>query len=879
MKKKLKQTLLFSFLLCLGFYAQSQDFPTLVDSAFLRLNERPPLEKLYLHLDRSTYSSGSTIWFRAYLCTATGLVPQAWSNFVYVELFDQSETLIARKKIKRKDGVFSGNIKLPTDLQEGEYTLRAYTSWMLNSDEEFWFRKTIFIHNFQPEKVSSQINYKTTDEDKTTAQIVFTDQSGDAIAKTSVLCSVKVDDEKIETFRRRTNEYGEINFDFTRNNSPEEHPVIEVEFVDSPTEYSTKFYYEPDLDDDFDVQFFPEGGELIQGKGNVVAFKAIGSDGFSTDVSGFIIRNEMDTVLAFKSQHLGMGTIRLDPKSGDRFHAMVNNTKGKIKRFDLPDVCSRGAALSVVDIGDFLQISIRAIGRDLPKPFYIVAHSGEHLIFTQLVEQLHYSIPVELLPRGIINFVLVDGNRNPVSSRLAFVKKKAMAEVSVQANKANYDRREEVILDIQLETSDTLSRTADFSLAVTDNLVVEIDSLADNIQSSLLLTSDLKGYVEQPAAYFDSANDSANYYLDLLMMTQGWKRFKFDDVIHNRLEKPQHFLELGQTISGKYERTLLGKNKGVRITGFAVDPFVLSETVSDENGRFVLDELDFPDSTVFTIQSQRYTNITHEPAGFFKLDEDVFPAFSSKGFPVPPKKTPSGEFANHARERVYFEGEGKMVVLDEFVVTASNKNTDDYVNYGISSKVVDAEELEKGYQGQMADYIVRTLPGVFEQKQNIYVRGEKTPAEIYLDEMETDLAMLSTIGADEIAKVVLITGPTAAIYSRSGGMGGVIKIEMKDPGQSYRGLTGVEKIMPLGYQKPVEFYVPKYEIDSVRLAKQPDMRSTIYWKPDIQLDSTGSTTVQFFTADPNTTYTYILEGLTSRGEICRFVGTLNRKPE
>jgi hypothetical protein len=813
------------------------------------------------------------------LCTATGLLPQSWSNFVYVELFDKSETLIARKKIKRKDGVFSGNIKLQTDLQEGEYTLRAYTSWMLNSDEEFWFHKTIFIDNFQSKKVSSRINYKEKTEDKTTAQVIFTNQSGEAIAKTSVLCLVKVDDKKTETFKRRTNDYGEINFDFTQNNSLGENQFIEVEFVDSPTEYSTKFYYEPDSKNDFDVQFFPEGGELIQGKENTVAFKAIASNGYSTDVSGFVVRNEMDTVFAFKSQYLGMGTFRLNPQAGDHFHAIVRNKNGRLKRIDLPNICSQGIALSAHFINDFLQISIRATGRDLPKPFYIVAHSGEHLVFVQLVEQLHYTVPVELLPRGIINLVLVDGNRNPVSSRLTFIKKEALAEVSVQANKENYDRREEVVLDVHLQTKDTLTRTADFSLAVTDNLVIEIDSLADNIQSDLLLTSELKGHVEQPAAYFSTANDSANYYLDLLMMTQGWKRFDVDDVIHNRFEQPKHYLELGQTISGKYERTLLGKNKGVRITGFAVDPFVLSETVSDDDGRFVLDELDFPDSTIFTIQSQRYTSITHEPAGFFKLDEDVFPPLSMKGFPSAPKKIVASEFVNNARERVYFEGEGKMIVLDEFVVTARDKSTDDYVNYGISSKVLDADELERRYQGKMADYIVRTLPGVFEQNQNIYTRGEQTPAEIYLDEMEIDFTMLSTIGADEIAKVVLITGPTAAIYSRSGGMGGVIKIEMKDPSQSYSELTGVEKLTPLGYQKPVEFYVPKYEIDSVRLAKQPDMRSTIYWKPDIKLDSTGSATVKFFTADPNTTYTYILEGLTSRGEICRFVGSLNRKPE
>lgn len=879
MKNHLKQFLFFLSFLFLIFNAKSQDFSTVVDSAFLKLNERPPLEKLYLHLDRSHYSSGSTIWFKGYLRAATGLTPFAWSNFIYVELFDKSETLISRTKIKQQDGIFAGNIKLRTDLPKGEYILRGYTTWMLNGDEDFLFRKTIPIENYQPSKVVSRISYKTKNEDKTTAQIIFSNKTGEAIAKTTVLCSVEVNDQKIETFKRRTNAYGEIVFDFTRNNRPHKNQFIEVSFEDSPTEYSTKFFCEADSIDDFDVQFFPEGGQLIQGKENKVAFKAIANDGYSTDVSGYIVRNQMDTVLSFKSEYLGMGAFQLTPQEGDTFRAIVNNKDGRLASIDLPTICSQGVALSVTGIGDFLQLSIRASGNNLPKPFYIVAHSGEHLVFVQRVEKLHYTIPLDLLPHGIIDFVLVDGNRKAVSSRLAFIKKEALAKVSVQANKENYARREEVVLDINLQTKDTLARTADFSLAVTDNLVVEMDSFADNIQSNLLLTSELKGHVEQAAAYFKDTSDTTNYYLDLLMMTQGWQRFNFDNLINDRMEQPKHYIELGQTISGKYERTLLGKNKGVRITAFAVDPFVLGETVSDDNGRFLMDGLDFPDSTVFTIQSQRYTKITQQPAGFFHLDKEVFPTFSTNGFVSAQKKNKPSLLSENARERVYYEGEGRMIVLDEFVVTATDKSKNDYMDYGISSKILDADELEKRFPGQMVDFVVSTLPGVFEQNRNIYVHGEKTPAEIYLDEMEADLALLSTIGADEIAKIILITGPTAAIYSRSGGMGGVIKIELKDASQMFSSLPGVEKFMPLGYQKPVEFYVPKYEIDSVRLAKQPDMRSTIYWKPDVKMDSTGMAKVKFFTADPNTDYTYILEGITNRGEICRFVGKLNRKPE
>ena len=120
------------------------------------------------------------------------------------------------------------------------------------------------------------------------------------------------------------------------------------------------------------------------------------------------------------------------------------------------------------------------------------------------------------------------------------------------------------------------------------------------------------------------------------------------------------------------------------------------------------------------------------------------------------------------------------------------------------------------------------------------------------------------------SKIVMIKGAGAALYSRGGGMGGVIMLYLKEGDNFDYQLSGVVKYTPLGYQTPADFYVPKYEIDSVRLAKQPDMRTTIYWKPDIVLDSNGKASVRFYAADPNTTYSFVLEGVTTLGEICRY---------
>nr|MBD3621388.1 Plug domain-containing protein [Sunxiuqinia sp.] len=347
------------------------------------------------------------------------------------------------------------------------------------------------------------------------------------------------------------------------------------------------------------------------------------------------------------------------------------------------------------------------------------------------------------------------------------------------------------------------------------------------------------------------------------------------------MEQPRHFLEVGQTLSGTYEATLLGKREGVPITALAVKPLISVSTEADEKGNFLFNELDFPDSTVFTLQSQKYTKIRQEPAGFIQVDKDSFPEFSNRNRLSTRVRPTSERLLQNAQQRMYYEVDGRTILLDEFVVKGADKRTQDMIEYGLSSTVMDEEVLAERFPVEkMADFIVKTLPGVFYSSDQIFMRGGSTPAEIYVDGMNADMSLLSSISSTEIEKIVILNGANAVLYSQGGGgMGGVILIITKTGGSFDRQLAGVVKYMPLGYQKPSEFYVPKYEVDSIRISRDPDVRSTVYWDPTIEIDQSGITTIQFYAADPNTTYFYILEGITNRGEICRYVGQLNRTSE
>lgn len=86
-------------------------------------------------------------------------------------------------------------------------------------------------------------------------------------------------------------------------------------------------------------------------------------------------------------------------------------------------------------------------------------------------------------------------------------------------------------------------------------------------------------------------------------------------------------------------------------------------------------------------------------------------------------------------------------------------------------------------------------------------------------------------------------------------------------------------ITPLGYKKPEAFYQPKYEVPEELKAKKPDLRTTVYWNPDLRTDERGKATFSFYTADRKTTYDIILEGVSDDGQICRYTTTIDRKAE
>lgn len=123
-------------------------------------------------------------------------------------------------------------------------------------------------------------------------------------------------------------------FPYPISKTPDIQRRIEVEFIDKQYTYSKTFYI-PDFFKDFHVDFLPEGGELLNTTNQIVAFKALGSNGLSKEINGVILNQNGDTISIFESEHKGMGAVSISPQAGDKFHAIVTSSDGITKRFEL----------------------------------------------------------------------------------------------------------------------------------------------------------------------------------------------------------------------------------------------------------------------------------------------------------------------------------------------------------------------------------------------------------------------------------------------------------------------------------------------------------------------------------------------------------------
>ncbi|MDL2213591.1 TonB-dependent receptor [Bacteroides sp. OttesenSCG-928-D19] len=621
---------------------------------------------------------------------------------------------------------------------------------------------------------------------------------------------------------------------------------------------------------DFHVSFFPEGGYAPVAANIQMAFKAINADGLHEEVTGAVYDDNDEQICTFESRHLGMGSFRMYYSADRKYYAVCTNRQNVSKRFELPAPRADAVSLKVIRGKDLLRVSLsHAAGYVLPAGTRLVAHIRGAVVYEQdwNVQAGYVAFDRDFFPAGIVHLLLIDGDRNILSERLVFSSQEStFAQTAVAFDKNSYAAREKITLTIKVTDENQEALESNFALAVVDVKDAPIDSTS-TIISTLLLTSELKGYIESPMSYLQPNNRYASTALDVLMMTQGWRRYNIPALLKGELTRELPYpVETAEEISGKADGIFSGLTEG-GISLLAVkDSVIGTDVVAPEaKGKFVFQNLEYPEGSHYIIQA-----LTKKGSKKVFLTMNPPPTFPGVTIPAPIATS-----ANFVREESRFSSmyqryamdEGlRMYQLDEVVVTAKKKykaKTQSPYYSGSASQVVSGEDVENWGLLSVSDLLIR-IPGVSLRGSEVYYRNEKPM--FIVDNVPNDDFDHSLLDVNDISDAFALPALSVSAIFGARASGGAIVINTKRGFvQKNKINSNIQTLPAAGYQQTAEFYSPVYETKKEAVGN--DLRTTIYWNPCVTTNDSGMATITFYSADAQTVYGVVIEGVSSLGHL------------
>ncbi|MCE5227594.1 MAG: hypothetical protein LLG05_17265 [Porphyromonadaceae bacterium] len=863
-----KLILLFLHLFCFLLVVAGVNHPVSLDSVVANFRKQIkilPQEKIYIHTDKPYYITGEKLFFRVHLTDATYHIPVSVSRYVYVELINPFDSVVARLKVRPDQGVYYGNLFLKEDLPDGAYQLRSYTNFMRNIDEAYYFSKTVYIAN--PAGVSLQTATRFEFEgSKVFMEIQLKEPRTNTFTPPGEI-KIAVNSGKFQSIKRREQVY-QLSFDL---DNTDKQRVVLIEAV-SGGHLLKKFIPVPYPENLYHVSFFPEGGHLLSGTIGNVAFKAVKSNGMSEEVTGRIIDNNGHEVTTFASAHLGMGSFNLSPQKGQKYYAECTNRDNVEMKFELPEVTGSGFTLKTNWVRGKLWVSILKPSGAAPQQLYLLMHCRGQLLHAAAWNNGDQPVFFDQteFPAGILHLILLDKELNPISERLVFVNNQDQATIDFKTDKPAYGRRDHITSQIVVSNNQE-PLSGNFSVSVTDDNEIITDS-CHNILTNLLLTSELRGNIENPAGYFDLNDKKAGFKLDLLMMTQGWRRYDIPGLLAGKMIYPIFSVETGQRISGKVQSgVLLKETEKAGVTIVSVNKDYMDQTETDKHGQFVFKNFELPDSTQLLV---RTVSAKGNERMVLTINKESFPEVKPWLYPVVNfKEDILKKYIQKEEQRYTYEHGIRLVNLEEVTVNARRlpETRSSYTSYADQS--LTSEQIGKA-GGLTTLKLISRMPGVEVNAQDVISIRGKSPVLLLVNDIETDPEYIGDIEAGDVLRIDLIQA-TSTFGQKSAH--GIISISTKSmEGIAEKKRFNMAHITPLGYHQPVAFYSPVYDTQEAKENPAPDLRTTIYWNPNVVVEN-GNASFDFYAADQASVYSVIIEGVLSDGKIIHYSGKLIRE--
>lgn len=635
------------------------------------------------------------------------------------------------------------------------------------------------------------------------------------------------------------------------------------------------------------INFFPEGGNLITGLNNTVAFKMTDQSGMPVNGKGRVFDSRDKAVAKFTSYHDGMGYFDLPVTEGLSYYAVQDGQENQ--KYPLPQQTKKGVVLRVFNVANGKQFEIQQTGADPDfKAAYMVGQMQHHIVFTKILQKEKDehtgTLQTANLLSGVMQITVFNDKHQPLAERLTFIdNKEYRVPATLLAETVNNNSRQKNNWSINFPTS----FTGNISVAVTDADFDTLTYRTSNIFSAFLLNADIKGYVHHPSWYFTNEGEMADNALDLVMMTNGWRRFRWEELSLKttaplRYQDPGFIQVKGLVNMGHTRKVFADKNFLLKI--ITADTAANMQMIkTDAKGEFVIDSMFFfgKAKLLFTdIKGRRGNDIKVKASG-----DSLMQVFA-----LPAEKTPGLKYADDALFAEFFKTYQQQwgKTLADVTVKAKKKTTVEELESRYVSGLFAGDAIRKmnlleetmyGYNN-IFDYIQFRVPGVGvvlnedSNEQQLFYRHNQNstissmgsePMTLYLDEIETSASVLAGIQPSKIAYIKLFSSFVGA--SGAGGNGVLAFYTRKgDDALADMPLMG-DELFYTGYTVIKDFYSPDYTVAKRDVASS-DERITLYWNAGIPVDKKeNKVPVTFFNNDKTKRFKIVVEGVSNEGRL------------
>ena len=624
--------------------------------------------------------------------------------------------------------------------------------------------------------------------------------------------------------------------------------------------------------DSFSVSFHPEGGDIPIGIETLIAFNAINYNGLGEHIQGVIVNAGGDTITHFESAHLGMGAFEWMANSDEPFFAIAQNTAGIEKTFEFPRAREGVISLQIFRHEGNIIVYLPQLKTGNRVLYLSLKQRGIRSSERWDNESEILVISENDLPTGVVGIVLSDAQGVPLSKRQIFnINKLEKVNTVFTTNRDVHGTRERVNATVAITDNENRPLGANFSISVIDNDITSYDASV-NILSTLLLTSDLRGHIEEPAYYFTSKNENIKEYLDLVMLTHGWTRFDVSRKYHETTPIAWQDFETSQTITGTLRGGFLRRSTNQSVNLLAPLFTFFDVVYTDREGRFRFEHFELPENTEFILQSVRDTRIY--------VDKVAFPAVTN--FFIPTKANNMPVFNNELIEefhRLTPEDDIWSAVLDEFVFIHRVPRSHRY-------RRIEGEDIARyenmfdntlyylvlrrfSHQGLRAVTVCRYTPLTKLTFNFFACRFSAREAFILVDDRQVTSNCLRNFFIRGVESISVITDLLVVPDNYSGAI--IITTDGSSFPSRYQNAV---RITPLGYQITREFFSPAYTTPEQRANERLDLRATVFWNPSVTTGENGKVEVHFYTSDNTGNYVVIIEGITDEGRIVHLVSRL-----